>query len=68
MIDHRTPDNVLGLQLSREGNLPLLFDDGTSANGTTSNALSNSAATNLGLGSLSLKLNQRVGIVVLQWN
>ena len=33
------------------------------ANGTSINALSN--ATNFGLGSLSLKLNQRVGIVVL---
>ena len=39
--------------------------DGALANSATSDALSNT--TDLSLGGLSLELNQRVGVVVLQW-
>jgi hypothetical protein len=46
------------LQLSSEGNLPLRLNNRPSPNSTTSNTLSNTARANLGLGGLSLELNQ----------
>jgi hypothetical protein len=45
--------------------LPLGLGDATGANSAASDTLGNS--TDLGLGGLSLELNQGVGIVVLQW-
>jgi hypothetical protein len=65
IIENRHLTMIRSLQSSEEGTeLPLPLGKGTSANSTTSDAFGN--PTNLGLGSLSLKLNQRVGVGVLQ--
>lgn len=58
--------SVLILRLCDESNLSLGVGDAALADSTTSNAISNTAAADSGLRRLSLELNKRVGIVVLQ--